>query len=170
MPKNKEIVKKKSHGRPSDYCEEIADLICERISDGESLRGICSESEMPNKSTVFKWLSIHKSFADQYARAREAQAETMADEILSIADNGENDTYLDEDGNARTNHDVIARSRLRVDSRKWLASKLLPKKYGDRLIQEHGGIDGKPIQVQAVSDLTDDQLLEIASKGVNGNS
>lgn len=92
---------------------------------------------MPAKSTVFKWLAGNKGFADQYARAREVQAETMAEDILSIADDGSNDTYKDDEGHPRTDQDVIARSRLRVDARKWLASKLLPKKYGDKV--ELGG-------------------------------
>ena len=120
-------------GRPTDYTNEIADLICERLSNGESLRSICSLENMPNKSTVFKWLNIHEEFNDQYARAREEQAETLADEIIAIADDGLNDSYVDENGNKRTDQDVIARSRLRVEARKWVASKLKPKKYGDKL-------------------------------------
>ena len=75
----------------------------------------------------------------QYARAREEQAETYADEIVAIADDGRNDTYIDENGNERVNQDVVARSRLRVEARKWVASKLKPKKYGDRLQNEHTG-------------------------------
>lgn len=134
-------------GRHSEFTQEIADVICERIADGESLRGICKDEDMPNKATVFKWLAARKEFSDQYARARESQAETMADEILAIADDGLNDTYLDDDGNERTNHDVIARSRLRVDARKWLASKLAPKKYGDKVTQEHTGADGGPLDL-----------------------
>lgn len=119
-------------GRPSEYAQAIADEICERIADGESLRKICADENLPCKSTVFKWLSGVQSFADQYTRAREAQADTMADEIIEISDDGFNDTYVDENGNRRTDQDVIGRSRLRVDARKWLASKMAPKKYGDR--------------------------------------
>ena len=120
-------------GRPTDYSTELTDAICERLSNGESLRSICSLENMPNKTTVFKWLNIHKDFNDQYARAREEQAETLADEIIAIADDGLNDSYVDENGNKRTEQDVIARSRLRVEARKWVASKLKPKKYGDKI-------------------------------------
>jgi hypothetical protein len=80
-------------------------------------------------------------FRHQYARAREAQADFLAEEILQIADDGENDTYATENGPA-VNHDVVQRSRLRVDARKWLASKLAPKKYGDKLAV--GGADDMP--------------------------
>lgn len=124
------------NGRPSLFTQELADTICERIADGESLRKICREDSFPNKATVFKWLAADKSFSDQYARARECQADSMADDILDISDDGSNDSYTDDEGRTRTDHDVIARSRLRVDARKWLASKMAPKKYGDRIIQD----------------------------------
>lgn len=96
---------------------------------------------MPAQSTVFKWLSEQSAFSEQYVRAREAQADKLADEILSIADDGTNDTYKTDDGEG-VNHDVIARSRLRVDARKWLASKMAPKKYGDKMAI--GGADDLP--------------------------
>jgi hypothetical protein len=127
--------------RPSGFTQQIADLICERIADGESLRKICLDDDLPSKSSVFKWLGENPAFSDQYARAREAQADTMADEILDISDDGRNDTYETDSGTV-TNHDVIARSRLRVDARKWLASKMAPKKYGDKLAV--GGADDLP--------------------------
>ena len=87
---------------------------------------------MPGRRTVFKWLEVHKAFQHQYARAREAQADALADEILDIADESDNDIVTDGEGNERTNHEAIARSRLRVDARKWLAGKLRPKVYGDK--------------------------------------
>jgi len=128
--------------RPSEYSQEAVSAILERLADGESLRAICADDGMPSKSSVFKWLSQNKEFADQYARAREVQADVLFDEILEIADNGLNDTYQDENGNVRTDQDVIARSRLRVDSRKWMAGKLRPKVYGDKLAL--GGADDLP--------------------------
>ncbi len=138
----------KPRGRPSDFTEELADIICERIADGASLRSICAADDMPNKSTVFRWLAAHKGFADQYTRAREEQAETLADEIVQIADDGSNDTYLDRLGKERVNTDVISRSKLRVDARKWVASKLKPKKYGDKQV----------IDLNTNSDLSDEQV------------
>lgn len=100
---------------------------------------------MPGKSTVMRWLDAHAEFRDQYARAREAQADYWAEEIIEISDDGSNDTYKDEDGHERTNQDVIARSRLRVDTRKWLMARMAPKKYGDKITQEVTGADGAPL-------------------------
>ena len=120
-------------GRPSEYTEAMGLAICERIADGESLRSICLLDEMPAKSTVFKWLTQQTEFADQYTRAREAQADVLADEIIDIADDGSRDYIKQEDGRTVADHDHISRSRLRVDARKWIAAKLKPKKYGDKL-------------------------------------
>lgn len=128
-------------GRPSTFSQETADAICLRLTEGESLRGICADEGMPAASTVFKWLSERKEFSEQYARAREAQADHLAEEILQIADDGTNDTYQTDNG-AAVNHDVIARSRLRVDARKWLAAKMAPKKYGEKMAI--GGADDLP--------------------------
>jgi len=94
---------------------------------------------MPDAATVFRWLAVNESFREQYTRAREAQADAMLEEILQIADDGANDTYEDEEGNRRTDQDVIARSRLRVDTRKWAMSKMAPKKYGEKLDLNHSG-------------------------------
>ncbi len=125
-------------GRPSSYTEEKGNAICERIALGESLTQICKTDGMPPKQTVLRWIVHFPSFHDQYARAREAQAEHFADEILDIADDGSNDYMKRQNGDGEeyeaTNHEHIQRSRLRVDSRKWLMSKVAPKKYGDRQI------------------------------------
>jgi hypothetical protein len=115
------------------YAAETATRICIEISAGRSLRSICADEGMPDKATVFRWLAEHGDFRDQYARAREAQADAMLEEIIEISDDGSNDTYTDENGATRTEQDVIARSRLRVDARKWAMSKMAPKKYGDKL-------------------------------------
>jgi len=118
-------------GRPSIFTQEIADAICDKLADGESLRKICLADDMPGKATVFRWLATDKTFQDQYARAREAQADTLADEILDIADDGSNDFMGDDE---KYNGDAVQRSRLRVDARKWLAGKLRPKVYGDKTL------------------------------------
>jgi hypothetical protein len=131
--------------RPSKFTQKLADIICERIADGESLRLICQSDDMPARSSVFKWLSEDKGFSDQYARAREAQADLLADEILSISDDTARDT-IDTENGERANNEWIARSRLRVDARKWLASKMAPKKYGDKVTQELTGPNGGPVQ------------------------
>ena len=111
-------------GRPSLFTETLAERICALIASGKSLRRICEEEEgMPTAETVRTWLLKHEGFSAQYARAREVQAEHYADEIVEIAD-----TEAD-----------AAKARVRVDARKWTASKLLPKKYGERIEQVHSG-------------------------------
>lgn len=97
-----------------------------------NLRRACRDSGIPH-STFLGWIAADKELADQYARAKEIGIEQLADEILEIADDGTGDTWKNEDGLEMVNHDVIARSRLRVDTRKWLLSKILHKKYGDKL-------------------------------------
>jgi len=119
--------------RPSIYSQELAIEICQQIAEGKSLRKICEAEEMPNASTVHAWVLTNEEFSKHYARAREMQAEHYLDEIIEIADDGLNDTYQGEDGIERTNGDVIQRSRLRVDTRKWVMSKLAPKKYSDKM-------------------------------------
>lgn len=123
-----------SMGRPSSYTEEIVDEICERLANGESLKGISQDSHIPHMSTVFRWLDTDTSgFRDKYARARESQIEAMAAEIIHIADTCREGvkTKETEDGIETVTGDMIERSRLQVDARKWLLSKLAPKKYGD---------------------------------------
>jgi hypothetical protein len=95
--------------------------------------------DMPGAVAVFDWIHDDAVFAKQYARARELQAELYADEIVAISDDGSNDTYIDDEGKTHVDTDVIARSKLRVDARKWVASKLLPKKYGDKAAVELSG-------------------------------
>jgi hypothetical protein len=103
-------------GRPSIFTAELAASICERIALGESLRAICRDEGMPGQTTVFEWLSQDASFAEQYARAIERRADTHAEAIIDIADE-EPDP---------------AKARVRVDARKWYASKMNAKKYGER--------------------------------------
>lgn len=131
-------------GRPSLYTPELADRICRRLAEGESLRAICRDAEMPGVSTVFAWLQADEAFRTKYTRAREVQAELMADELLEIADDGQNDWMekFNKDGDAigwAENGEALRRSQLRVATRQWIASKLLPKKYGDKQQVEHSG-------------------------------
>lgn len=135
-------------GRPSIYSAALAMEICDLIAKGNSIRTICAMDGMPGMTTIITWLADPEKaeFQAQYIRAREAQADFYAAEIISIADDGSNDTYLTDNGEA-TNHDVIARSRLRVDARKWYASKLAPKKYGDKVTNEHTGANGESLNI-----------------------
>jgi hypothetical protein len=119
----------------SDYSEELAQAICSRLAEGASLRQICASQDMPDSVTVLRWLDQHSTFRQQYARAREVQAEHWADEIIEIADNAVNDWEERERKDGTTSmavrHDHISRAKLRIDTRKWLMSRLVPKKYGD---------------------------------------
>ena len=121
-------------GRPLSFTDAVGDEICARIASGESLRKICSDTNMPDKATVFRWLLNPKpeldNFRDQYTLARQMQAEGLADEIMEIADDGTNDYVLSnsEEGDlCRVNPEAIGRSRLRVDTRKWYLGKVLPR-------------------------------------------
>lgn len=139
--------------RPSDYSQELADLICERLTQGESLRGICADEEMPHAGTVCRWLARHVEFREQYTLAREAQAELHADEMIEIADNGSNDWMkknFGEDTRWVENGEALRRSALRIDTRKWVAAKLLPKKYGEK-IAVGGSKDMDPIETKDMS-------------------
>ena len=129
-------------GRPSDYTQELADEICSQLSEGLSMRTVCKPDAMPNKATVFKWIRTIPEFNDQYAKAKEESADALIEEMLDIADDGTNDYMEKEDGEGNAagyqlNGEHIQRSRLRVDVRKWAASKLKPKKYGDKIEQNH---------------------------------
>jgi hypothetical protein len=124
-------------GRPTDYSPELTARICERLAIGESLRSICRDDEMPSMASIFLWLGKHPEFSEQYTRAREAQAEAHADRIVEIAD----DDTLD------PNH-----KRIMVDARKWVASKLKPKRYGDKAEVEHSGNVGLTVNVVRLTD------------------
>lgn len=112
-------------GRPSLFSEELANDICSRISDGESLNRITQEEGMPARFTVHRWLNENKDFSDKYMRAREIQADVYADEMDDIA-------HSDIDVN---------KARLIIDTRKWVASKLKPRKYGDKIDHTTNGKD-----------------------------
>lgn len=138
-PRKGAVAGKAKVGAPSGYSEAVTAAICEHLMEGKSLRSICKLPGMPGKFAVLDWLGKYPEFASHYARAREIQADTLADEIVDISDDGTNDYMAGEDGAAAYNAEAVQRSRLRVDSRKWYASKLAPKKYGDKIGVEHSG-------------------------------
>lgn len=127
-------------GRPSSYTQVLADLICERLADGESIRTICADEAMPSKSTVFRRLADenNRAFRDQYARAREAQVDALVDEMLDIADDGSNDWMERKNADGENigwaeNGEAMRRSTLRIETRKCIAGKMRPKKYRDKI-------------------------------------
>lgn len=145
---------KKPTGRPTLYSSQVADSILVRLASGETLRGICRDDGLPAEATVRLWAVEDRKadgdaegFATRYARARDIGLDCMADELLEIADDGRND-WVERQGEGQSemvpDHDHIARSRLRVDTRKWMLSKLV-KRFGDRTIL--AGDDETPLQV-----------------------
>ena len=133
-------------GRPSDYTKWKARAICMRLSFGESLRSICERKGYPSRHAVFRWISSNDEFRDQYAKARELQAEYYLDEIIDIADDGTNDYYEKEGKDGSTfmsfNGENVQRSRLRVDTRKWAMERMAAKKYGPQQKVDHTSSDG----------------------------
>ena len=121
--------------------EKAKEIIVQEISNGKSLAQILDKNnaKMPCQKTVFNWLNKESNYFDEnflhnYARAQMFRADREFEEILAIADDQENDVYIDPDtGKELTNHNVIQRARLRVDARKWRLAKMQPKKYGDRV-------------------------------------
>lgn len=128
-------------GQPTEFTQEMADRICSLVeSTPMGLRRLCdTHPDLPVPTTVKKWRKKFPQFEAQYAQAKRQQIEMMADDIIDIADDGSNDVTTNEDGDKIVNQDEIARSRLRVDSRKWLLSKLIPDQYGDQIKVEHSG-------------------------------
>lgn len=143
-------------GRPTIFSQELADKLCEQLATGDSMRTVCAADDMPSMSSVFKWLRENEEFSKQYARAKAEAADAFVEEILDISDNGVNDWMEKQYGDRKewvVNGEALQRSKLRVDTRKWIASKLKPKKYGDKLdIESISEITHK------FEDLTDEQL------------
>lgn len=107
--------------RPSDKSPELLEAFLERVMKGESVKSICDGKDMPSRETVYKWMRDDEEFADKYARAKEVCSHLYQEEIIEIADRPK-----------KTRNDVEA-DKLRADVRKWVASKLNPKKYGDKI-------------------------------------
>lgn len=136
-------------GRPSDFTQEMADRICEQLADGNSLRSICQADDMPNRSTVARWLAANEQFRDQYAYACEMRQEELFDQIIEIADTPQvgQKSVSKATGLEITEADMIEHRRLQVEARKWTLGKMAPKKYGDKLDLNHGGQSGNPVNM-----------------------
>jgi hypothetical protein len=136
--------KKNPVGAPTTYNQHIATVICIRLAEGESLKQILRTEGMPVQSAVYEWLLRHPEFAEKYTRAREEQADTLADEIIAIADESpETVEVRDKEGNVidiKIDSGYVGYQKQRIEARKWTAMKLKPKKYGDRVAVE--GVEG----------------------------
>lgn len=137
----------------STYTAEIGDIICQRVAAGESLRAICDDADMPDRTTVWRWLNEHETFATNHARAREAQADVMDERILEVADACTSDT--------------AAADRVKIGAYQWRAARLNAKRYGDK--QVHSGDPENPIATRVdFSGLSVDALRELAKLRLPG--
>ena len=154
-------------GRPDLYNEEIAAKICEDIAtSSRSLRTICAQEGYPSVGTILKWLNTNESFLASYTRAKQEQADYLIEEMIDIADDGSNDLMTVVKGDTSyemENKEVTNRSKLRVETRKWIASKLKPKKYGDKL-EIDAKVQNTNIDLSNLSDEELTQLLDLQEK------
>lgn len=132
--------------------DEVGEAICVRLIEGESLREICEDPDLPSQRTVYRWLAAERTFWQLYARAREAQMDRWAEEIVEIADDASNDyierTGTDGEVERVLDPEAVQRSKLRIDTRKWVMSKLAAKRYGDKVAVDVTG----SVEVSALSD------------------
>jgi hypothetical protein len=146
-------------GRPSDYTPAIAREICSRLAEGQSLTAICRDDHMPTFQTIYEWVNgggtaaREDKFPEMYARARAMKIEYMAEQLEEIADDARND-WMDKvvgwegDTIRVLDHEHVTRSKLRLDTRKFLLSKLRPEIYGDRLAHQMLDEKGKPAKLE----------------------
>lgn len=145
-------------GAPEIYTKELADKVCSELALGKSLRTVTKDKNMPSMATVFRWFTSHPEFRTQYDVAKQESADAMGEEIIEISDDGTNDWMEDGYEKGKTpgwhlNGENIQRSKLRVDTRKFLMAKMKPKKYGDKLeVESSGEITHK------YEELTDEEL------------
>lgn len=143
-PPGKGALAKRGRGRPTKKTEAIIAEICAGAAIGKSSVEICEGAGI-NKDTMWAWMAEDKDFSDRYAKAKRTCAQMYADEIIQIADKTDNDFTETQDGKIVPDYELVARSRLRIDTRKWIASKLIPKVYGERVVHT-GDEDSPPIQ------------------------
>ena len=159
---------KRKIGRPTIYTPELTARICAELACGRSLRTVCKANDMPGLETIFRWLREKPDFRDQYEKAKNECADALVEEMIDISDDGTNDwmEVHDKDGACigyKVNGEHIQRSRLRVDVRKWIASKLKPKKYGDSVDLNHGVQPNDPI-VELIRSVQGTALLPVPQK------
>ncbi len=127
---------KNAVGRPSDYTPELASRICEKLTEGWSVRKICREEWAPNASSVFLWLFNNKEFSEQYTKAKEAGADAMQEDLAEIADEA---VQMAQDVDPKIAGPIVQAMKLKADNMKWSMARQKPKKYGDKLDVTSGG-------------------------------
>ena len=162
-------------GRPTLYTTEIAERVCAGLAEGKSLREICrADASLPSRGAIMSWAQdIDHEFAERYLRARQIGAWTWFDEMIDIADDSSNDWMQrrDKDGAAvgwQLNGDHVQRAKLRIEARKWIVARMLPRAFGDRIGMQHTGADCGPIEIPNVP--TPELARWIANVLLNANS
>lgn len=147
MSTPKKKPEKNKGGRPTKFTPELADLICKRVATNSvGLKKMCEMyDDLPSKETINTWRWEKPEFSAQYAQAKLRQADLLAEECLEIADASELDTTVNAEGFEVCDIEYVNRCRLRIDTRKWLASKLLPKQYGPHVPKEDNKDDNKSV-------------------------
>lgn len=131
------------------YTPDLADRICELLGEGKALRNICGKDGIPVTRTIYKWMRVYPPFSRQYQIAKEEAADAMVEEMLEIADDARND-WMERNGDTVPDHEHIQRSRVRIDTRKWIAAKLKPRRYADKIDHTVSGSEGGPINLGCV--------------------
>ena len=135
------------------FTQEIFDRICERMAEGESLRAICKTKGFPAKRTVMRWVENDEALQKQYAKAQMDRIDHYAEQIVDIADEcrvGKKVTTKANGDVETVEVDMVERAKVQIDARKWICARMAPKKYGDRVLNEHAGADGGPLVVKIV--------------------
>jgi hypothetical protein len=122
--------------RPSEFTKEVGDKVCQQIANGLSMRSVCAPDEMPDMSTVFRWLRTDEEFCKQYARATEERTEAQNEMLLELGDEAQE---LAQNVDPKAANAVVSAVKLKADNLKWVMSKMKPKKYGDKLDLTSGG-------------------------------
>jgi hypothetical protein len=141
---------KSTGGRPTLWSDMVKKEFCRRLALGRSAVSVCEDADMPSYNTLYDALSKDENFQGEYARAKELRAEAYLEELSEIADDGRNDWMTIKRGNEYVevpNREVLERSKLRVQTRQWIMSKMLPRKYGDKLDVNHGNQEGKSFNI-----------------------
>ena len=125
-------------GRPTVYTPELANLICELIGNGSSMRNVCLKEDMPAMQTIWRWLREKKDFSEQYARACEERTEAQNENLLDLGDEAIDHAYK---ADPKASSAVVQAVKLKADNLKWVMSKMKPKKYGDKLDMTTNGKD-----------------------------
>ena len=127
---------KKPNGRPTIFTEILAAKICQRIADGESIRAVCSDPNMPSTTAIFRWIASGKydGFRQLYEASMQIRLETLGDGLIELAD-----APIERNAAGMVDSGAVQMRRLQIETRRWILSKLLPRKYGDRMGLDHQG-------------------------------